>query len=250
MSVDFQVDLDLFHGPLDLLLYLVRRNELDALEVAVARVTEQFVEFLDVLEAIDLDLVGEFLVAAGALIEIKSRFTLPQPESEDEPELIEEPRGELVRHLLEYKKFRNAATALEERAAQWQERYPRLSDDRPRQSKDLSADRIKEVELWDLVSALSRILKKQTAAGNVKIRYDETPVAVYIERIGNQVKRDGRVPFSELFEKTSRRSRIVSIFLAILELLRHHGFRAQQPEAFGEIWIVPPPADATVSDDI
>jgi len=245
MSVDFQVDLDLFHGPLDLLLYLVRRNELDALEVAVARVTEQFVEFLDVLESIDLDLVGEFLVTAGALIEIKSRLALPQPETEDEPDLNEEPRGELVRHLLEYRKFRNAATALEERAAQWQQRYPRLSDDRPRQSKDLSADHIKEVELWDLVSALSRILKKQTVAGNVKIRYDETPVSVDIERIRDRVKREGRVPFSGLFETTSRRSRIVGIFLAVLELLRHHGFRAQQPEAFGEIWILPPSADST-----
>ena len=245
MSVDFEVDLDLFHGPLDLLLYLVRRNELDALEVAVARITEQFVEFLDVLEAIDLDLVGEFLVAAGALLEIKSRLALPQPEVEDEPELIEEPRGELVRHLLEYRKFRNAATALEERAAQWQERYPRLSDDRPRQSKDISTDHIKEVELWDLVSALSRILRKQTVAGDAKIRYDETPVAIYVERIGKQVRQEGRVPFSGLFETTSRRSRIVGIFLAILELLRHHGFRAEQTEEFGEIWILPPAVAAT-----
>ena len=242
MSTDFQVDLDLFHGPLDLLLYLVRRNELDALEVAVARVTAEFVEFLDVLEPIDLDLVGEFLVTAGALIEIKSRLALPQPETEDEPELIEEPRGELVRHLLEYRAFRNAAMALEERAADWQERYPRLSDDRPRQSKDLAADRIKEVELWDLVSALSRILRHESVEGNVNIRYDETPVAVYIERIGTRVRQEGRVPFSELFEATSERSRIVGIFLAVLELLRHHGFLAQQPEAFGEIWILPPPS--------
>jgi segregation and condensation protein A len=146
----------------------------------------------------------------------------------------------LIQQLLEYKKFKEAAQALEERAAEWRERYPRLSDERPDAVRDLSGDRIKGVELWDLVSALSRVLERKIIEEESKIRYDDTPMSVYIEQIGSLVREHGRTPFTSLFDKTSQRSRIIGIFLAILELLRHHGFRAEQADPFGEIWILPP----------
>lgn len=236
----YRVELDVFCGPLDLLLYLVRRNEVDVLDLPIAHITSQFATYLEVLQFIDIDLAGEFVVMASTLAEVKSRMVLPQPEEEPEPEIVDDPRSDLVRQLLEYKKFKDAALALEERAAQWQERYPRLSDERPRRGKDHAADHIKEVELWDLVSALSRVLRKKVVEKHASIRYDETPISVYMEQVGERVRREKRVAFSAFFEGTNLRSKIVGIFLAILELLRHHGYGAEQPSEHGEIWVTPP----------
>lgn len=239
----YRVELDHFAGPLDLLLYLVRRNELDIVELPVARITQQFLDFMQVLEFIDLDLAGEFVATASTLIEIKSRLVLPRPPEEapdEQPVATDDPRSELIARLLEYRKFKEAAQALEERAAEWQERYPRLSDDRPVVEQDPSTDRIKEVELWDLVSALGRVLRHQHIEEETRIKYDETPVAVYVEQIGARVRQQGMVTFTSLFEGETLRSRIVGLFLAVLELLRHHHFRAEQPDDYGEIFIRPP----------
>lgn len=244
LSASYRVELPNYYGPLDLLLYLVRRNEVDILTLPLARITSQFLEFLEVLQFLDFDMIGDFVVMASTLVEIKSRSVLPQP-AEDLPAespLDDEPRSELIARLLEYKRYKEAAQALEEQAALWQLRYPRLSDDRPTISRNHAADPIREVELWDLVSALGRILHKKVLEDTAAIRYDETPQAVYLERIANHVRAQGRVPFSSFFEGTNQRSKIIGLFLAILELLRHHGFRAEQPQAFGEIYILPPPA--------
>ena len=247
-ATPYRVELEVFEGPLDLLLYLVRRNEVDVVDLPIARITEQFQELLRVIEIIDLDLAGDFVVMASALVEIKSRLVLPRPpeETDDEaPIETDDPRSELIGRLLEYRRFKDAALALEERAAEWQERYPRLSDDRPRTEKDPAADRIKEVELWDLVSALGRVLRHQHIEEETSIKYDDTPVSVYVEQVGERVRRTGEVTFTSLFEGETLRSRIVGLFLAILELLRHHSFRAEQPEDYGEIFIRPPESDVS-----
>lgn len=241
-SINYRVHLDMFTGPLDLLLFLVRRHEVDILNLPIAKITSQFQEYLSVLELIDLDLVAEFVVMASTLTEIKSKLVLPRPE-EEEPQLLspeEDPRADLVRQLLEYKKFRDAAHLLDEQASKWQEHYPRLSDERPTVSNDPAQDHIKEVELWDLVSALSRILRHNVTTNPTSIVYDDTPISVYVQRIYYRVQEQEKVRFSDLFENTNLRSKIVGIFLAILELLRHYKLRADQPEAFGEIWILPP----------
>jgi segregation and condensation protein A len=239
--MDYRVELDAFSGPLDLLLYLVRRQEVDILNLQIAEITARFLEFLEVLQVLDLDLIGDFVVMASSLIEIKSRMALPGPD--EPPELVEpeeDPRADLVRQLLEYKRFKDAARLLEEQAAEWQQRYPRLSDDRPRGGNDPSRDLIKEVELWDLVSALSRVLRKNTESAPATILYDDTPIAVYIEQMKARVLAEQRVAFSSFFNGTNSRSRIVGIFLALLELLRHYKFRAEQPQDYHEIWILPP----------
>lgn len=239
---DYRVQLESFSGPMDLLLYLVRRNEVDVVQLPIAKITHQFLQFLEVLQLLDLDLIGDFIVLASSLIEIKSRQVLPRADEEVATELplTEDPCGELIQQLLEYKRYKDAALALEQQAASWQERYPRLSDDRPTIGKDPSADSIKEVELWDLVSALSRVIQKKVVETTSSIRYDETPIAVYIERISARVRESGKVPFSEFFDGSNLRSKIVGIFLAVLELLRHHGFRAEQPFEYGEIFVLPP----------
>jgi segregation and condensation protein A len=253
--IDYRVELDAFSGPLDLLLYLVRRQEIDILDLRIAEITASFLEFLEVLQVLDLDVVGDFIVMASSLVEIKSRMALPGPD--EPPELVEadeDPRADLVRQLLEYKRFKDASRLLEEQAAQWQQRYPRLSDDRPRGGNDPARDLIKEVELWDLVSALSRVLRKNSESAPATVLYDDTPIGVYMERIKLRVLAERCVPFSAFFSGTNSRSQIVGIFLALLELLRHDKFRAEQPLEYHEIWILPPlpgalePVAATTSE--
>jgi len=239
-TTDYRVELDLFSGPLDLLLYLVRRNELDVANLPLTPLVTQFQHYIELLGAIDLETVGDFIVMASTLTEIKSRLVLPSETRDSEPELEEDPRSDLIQQLLEYRKFKDAAQRLEDRAAQWQERYPRLTDDRPRTGRDASHDRIKEVELWDLVSALGRVLKLQEETHQTTIVYDDTPIAVYVDLIGTRVRAQHSVLFNSLFDKLSLRSKIIGMFLAILELLRHHGFRAQQDSEYGDICILPP----------
>ncbi len=241
-TAPYRVEMDAFSGPLDLLLYLVRRNEVPILDLSIATITVEFQKYLTILEFIDLDIVGDFVVMASTLIEIKSRLVLPRAEEEVEPEITEDPRSELIQQLLAYKKFKDAAHSLEERAAQWQERYPRLTDDRPAPGKNPTADRIKEVELWDLVSALARVVERKVIQEETSIRYDDTPISVYVELIGTRVRAEGRVAFTSLFDEEALRSKIIGLFLAVLELLRHHQFQAEQGEEFDEIWIMPPVA--------
>ena len=224
------------------MLYLVKRHELDILDLPIARITRQFSDMLEVIEVLDLDFIGDFVVMASTLVEIKSRMVLPRPEEAepDVPEGDDDPRSDLVRQLIEYKKYKDAARLLEEHAAEWQEHYPRLSDERPAAGVDPSEDRIKEVELWDLVSALSRILRRNPATNQTAIIYDDTPISTYVQRIHDLVMEHGRVSFSSLFEGAFSKSKIVGIFLAILELLRHYHLRAEQPVEYGEIWVLPP----------
>jgi segregation and condensation protein A len=236
--MQFRIDLDIFRGPLDLLLYLVRQQELDVTELSASAVTEQFLEYITVLEQIDVDAVGEFLDMASMLIEMKSRMVLPGEEEVEEE--LEDPRQELVRRLLEYKQYRDAASMLEERSREWGERFPRLANDLPVRALSPDQQPIREVELWDLVSAFGRVLKEKHAlAGPESIRYDETPIHVYMQRIDERLRRDGRVAFTAFFDAAVHKSTLVGMFLAVLELVRHQHARAAQPELFGEIWLEP-----------
>jgi segregation and condensation protein A len=234
----FRVELDLFLGPMDLLLYLVRKHELEATDIRIAAVTEQYLEYLSVLEQIDVGAVGEFLEMASTLIEIKSRQVLPGEEEVSEE--IEDPRQELVRRLLEFKQYRDAANMLEERGRQWRERFSRRASDAPLRPQAADQQPIQELALWDLVSAFGRVLKAKFAAGGPEnIRYDDTPIHVYMQRIGARLHREGRVAFTDFFADAIERPTLVGMFLAMLELVRHRVARATQPEIFGEIWLEP-----------
>jgi len=248
---DYQVRLTFFGGPLELLLHLVRRHELDICRVSLARITSEFRAWLDVLEFLDLDLIGDFIVTAAILLEIKSREVLPQAEDSVDEEAEEELAGsDLIQQLLHYKQYKNAARQLDERAAEWLEHYPRLSDDRPATRKTRTPDRIREVEIWDLVSALARIVRMPDIERETTIRMDETPISVHQSRIRERLKMEERVAFSSFFDGEKLQARIVGIFQAILELIRHEQFRCDQPQVNGEIWIMPPvESSATPSTD-
>jgi segregation and condensation protein A len=244
----FRVQLDMFAGPLDLLLYLVRKHELEVLEIPIALVAEQYLEILAAIEQIDVDAVGDFLEVATQLMEIKSRMMLPRHE-EIEEEPVDDPRHELVARLLEYKRYKEAAGLLEDRAREWQLRFERRVNDLDEGPRDPAEQPIHEVELWDLVSAFSRVIREKAAAKATKIRYDDTPIDVHMARIEARIAAEGRLSFASLFEPGMHRSRMVGLFLALLELIRHHRARVEQAELFGEIWVLPPEAIQVVGGE-
>ena len=233
--MEFRVDLNLFRGPLDLLLYLVRKHEVEIVDIPIAEITDQYLQYIAVLEQVDVNAVGDFLALASTLIEIKSNEVLPA--GDEVQEEIDETRQELVRRLLEYKKYRDAASILEERSRVWQEHYPRLSSDLPGRIRDLSEEPIQEAELWDLVSAFGRIMRETEAAKPSSIVYDDTPIRAYMARIHARLVECRRMAFGELFEKGMHKSTLIGIFLAVLELVRHRHLRVEQNALFGEIWL-------------
>lgn len=251
----FRVQLDMFSGPLDLLWYLVRKHELDILDIPIATVTEQYLELITVLEQIDVNAVGDFLEVASRLMEIKSKLMLPRHEEIEAEETIEDPRQDMVQRLLEYKKYKDAASMLEHRSQEWQQRYARRGNDLPTTRVDPSEQAIQEVELWDLVSAFSRVIRDNAAAQPSAIRYDDTPIETYMDRIRERLASEPRIAFTSLFDhsflenaddqQAMAKSQLVGIFLAILELIRHHQVKVEQADLFGEIWIV---ADAAAEE--
>jgi segregation and condensation protein A len=235
--IDFRVDLSIFRGPLDLLLYLVRKHEVEIADIPIAAITDQYLEYLAVLKELDVNAVGDFVALASTLIEIKSQQVLPRADEVEEQ--LEDPRQDLVRRLLEYKQYRDAASMLEERGRAWQQHYPRLTDDLPQRARERAEEPIKEVELWDLVSAFGRIIHESEAARPSNIVYDDTPIHVFMARIQQRLSERGQVALSDLFAAGMHRSTLVGVFLAVLELVRHHRVRAEQNDLFGEIWLLP-----------
>ncbi len=234
--MDFRVDLDIFRGPLDLLLYLVRKHEVEIVDIPIAAVTDQYLEYLSVIEQLDVNSVGDFLALAATLIEIKSQQVLPRADEVDQE--LDDPRRELVQRLLEYRKYRDAASILEERSRQWQRHYPRLSNDLPPRRRDLAEEPIREVELWDLVSAFGRIIRDTESMKPSSIVYDDTPIHVYMKQIHDRLRSKKRMAFGDLFRPGMHKSTLVGIFLAVLELVRHYQVRVEQNQLFGQIWLV------------
>jgi segregation and condensation protein A len=236
--MDFAVKLDIFRGPLDLLLYLVRKHELEVADIPLARVIDQYLEHIAVLEQIDVNAVGDFLELASTLIEIKSRMVLPGDEEMSQE--LEDPRQELVRRLLEYKQYRDAASMLEERGRARRDRFTRLASDMATRPIEPHEQPIQEVELWDLVSAFGRVLKAKLATrGPENIRYDDTPIHVFMLRIDARLRQEGRVAFAAFFDGAVHKSTLIGMFLAVLQLMRYQHARAAQPDLFDEIWLEP-----------
>ncbi|MBM4004269.1 MAG: segregation/condensation protein A [Planctomycetes bacterium] len=233
----FRVDSKIFRGPLDLLLYLVRKQEVDVTELSLAGIARQYQEYLEVLQILDIDAVGDFLEMTSTLVELKSRLVLPH--GGEEVDALTDPAYDLVDRLLEYKRFRDAASMLDEQSRNWQQHYPRLVDRLPARDIDRSTQPIREVELWDLVSAFGRIIRESQAIRSANIVYDETPLRVYMERIHKRLAEQGSVSFSEFFAPGMHKSAMIGVFLAILELVRHHSVVTDQPNLHGEIWVHP-----------
>ncbi|MFY7876848.1 MAG: segregation and condensation protein A [Pirellula sp.] len=240
----FGIDLPSYHGPLDLLLYLVRREELPLEELSLARITHQYMSYLEILESLDLDDVGEFVDITSQLIEYKAKAVLPaveDPSDDESSGVMRESMPQLVDRLIQYKRFRDAASLLDEQSRRWQLRYSRLASDLPPRRIDADEVPIARVEVWDLVSAFGRILKARQKTAQHSIQYDDTPIHVYMSRIHAQVLQLNRVELQELFEVGMHKSALIAMFLATLEMTRHHGLYASQETADGPLFLLPGP---------
>ena len=234
---DYKVKFDVFEGPLDLLLYLIKKEEVDIYEVNLTKLATQFIEYIELMRMLDLELAGEFLVMASTLMYIKSRQLLPVDlqvavEGEDE---AEDPRWELIRQLVEYKKFKDAAAQLQALEARQENSYPRLPvkpefDSQPTVRANAS--------LFDLINAVNLVLKRIHEREDLRdIFEDKWTVSEKIESLLQALRERGVLKFLELFAGATSRSEVVVTFLALLELIRLRQVIATQPEPFGEIEI-------------
>ncbi len=233
---DYKVQLDVFEGPLDLLLYLIKKDEVDIYNIPIERVTKQYMEYLSLMKLLDLNIAGEFIVMAATLMMIKSRILLPvdeRPEMEDEEE---DPRWELVKQLVEYKKFKEAAAHLQQREYFQENIFTRGSDSGLVVEPDAGVG-LGDVSLFDLISAFNEALKKIKVDDFGEIYDEKFTVVDKIEFVLGTVRDKGKATFSSLFEKAASRNEIVCTFLAILELIRLRQLVAQQDGDFGEIVI-------------
>lgn len=238
--VVFDVDLPCYHGPLDLLLYLIRREELDIESIPLARIAKQYCEFVEVLAELDLENVSEFIDVMTQLLETKAHRVLPQSQTEEESlEESEEadPSGHLIERLIQYKRFRDLASVLDEQSRQWQLRYGRMHTVEPRRRTPDSELPIAKIEVWDLVSAFGRILKAKFKPPTHEITYDNTPIQVYMERIHSRISDGTAVELHEFFQPGMHKSALVATFLATLELTRYHGVHAVQGDSDGALWL-------------
>ena len=237
----FAVELPTYAGPLDLLLYLVRREELDLTSISLSRITNQFCDYLEVIAELETDDVGDFIETATILIEMKARAVLPAEPIPltDEDIQFDDPADQLVRRLIDYKKYRDVSVMLEEQSRRWQLRYSRQSDDLPTRAIDRGEQPIAELEIWALVSAFGRILRERQPVPTANVVYDETPIHVHMQRIHQIVTDNKTVELQSLFQVRAHKSTLVAMFLATLELTRHHGMLAEQDEQTGLIWLKP-----------
>ena len=235
---EYKVKFEVFEGPLDLLLYLIKKEEVDIYEVNLTKLATQFIEYIEMMREFDLEIAGEFLVMASTLMYIKSRELLPvdqQVQVEGEDEGVD-PRWELIRQLVEYKKFKDAAAQLQTFEARQEKIFPRVPG-KLEFENDTPAPR-PEVSIFDLLNAVSSVLRRfEKRDSGRDIFEDKWTVSEKIEYIVRVINTRGRLKFSELFEAATSRSEIVCTFLALLELIRLRQLVCTQPEAFAEIEI-------------
>src|SRR3954470_19256829 len=237
MDTGYKVKLEIFEGPLDLLLYLIKRDELDIYEISLERITKQYLEYLQAFKELNIDVAGEFVVIAANLIYLKSRSLLPadqQPPEEDAEE--DDPRWDLIRQLIEYKKFKEAAAQLQIRQLEQELIFVRDSSS----PEYISAAPLPlgEVGIFQLINAFQAVIKRVEAREDLREIFGEHfSVSEKIDAILRRVADGARIRFSELFGDIASRVEIVVTFLALLELIRLKQIRAIQPDPFGEIEI-------------
>jgi segregation and condensation protein A len=231
--MSYQVRLEKFEGPLDLLLHLIKKSEINIYDIPIADITKQYLDYIELIRSLNLDVGGEFLVMAATLIQIKSRMLLPVTETEDEEE-EEDPREELISRLLEYKKYKDAAEMLGERGETWSNIFRREQPQTVQGEGDFS---LSDLSLFDLIDALQKVMERVSDSSQMEIILDELSVQDKISGIMDRLNIQESLTFSSLFENENTRSTIVVTFLALLELIRLGLVCVQQLEDCGVIRI-------------
>ncbi|MBA2434504.1 MAG: segregation/condensation protein A [Verrucomicrobiota bacterium] len=238
METEYKVRLEIFEGPLDLLLYLIKRDELEIFDISLERITQQYLVYLQAFKELNIDVAGEFVVMAANLIYLKSRSLLPvdqQPPEEDVEE--DDPRWDLIRQLIEYKKFKEAAGELQIRELEQERIFARIGDGSVPQVAPLH---LGEVGIFQLINAFQNVLKRLDSKEDLREMFGENfTVSDKIERILQCMAGGKPIRFSDLFARMASRVEIVVTFLALLELIRLKQVRAIQADPFQEIEIAP-----------
>ena len=235
MEAENRVSLEIFEGPLDLLLYLIKKDEVDIYEVSIERITDQYLEYIDTFKILNIELASEFIVMAANLMYIKSRTLLPRNEQAPEEDIDEEdPRWELIRQLVEYKKFKDAANYLEKREVENQKFYSaeqQFCDDLEEEGEP-----IVNVGIFELIQAFQGVLKRFDDEDDLtEIADDRFTVSDKIDHLITNVSKGQKVKFYQLFEEASTKSEVLVTFLALLELIRLNEFQVRQNGVLGEI---------------
>jgi segregation and condensation protein A len=224
-----KIRLDIFEGPLDLLLYLIKKEHLEVYDIAIAQVVDQYIQFLELMKLLDINVASEYLVMAANLINIKSKMLLPQPEEPQEPE--EDPREELIRRLLEYEKFKEAADFLRKKEIERNKYFKRPAGQVP------TGEVYIEASIFDLISAFKTALKEVPKDIFFEVVKDEFTVEDKIHDLLHLLLVKEKVSLDELFSAAKNKLEIVVTFLAILELIKLKEIAAVQEELFGPILI-------------
>lgn len=241
--MNYQVKLEIFEGPFDLLLHLIERNQLNIYDIPIAMVTDQFLEYIQTMQLLNLTVAGEFLVVAATLMQIKARMLLPKPpvetlEETEEGDGEDDPRRELVERLLEYKRFKEAAAELHQREEEWGRRYPRIGGEFPDQVITPLADPTGGISVWDLMEAFRTVLDSVTPRPEVRgMPREEMSVRERMNQIIGKLQLHGKMTFAKLFEGMVTKKGLITTFLAVLELIRLRRVNAFQERTFGEIYI-------------
>jgi segregation and condensation protein A len=236
--VDYKVKLEVFEGPLDLLLYLIKRDEVDIYDISIENITRQYLDYMDAFQVLNIELAGEFIVMAANLLYIKSRTLLPKDQQMAEEDAEDDdPRWELIRQLIEYKKFKEAASHLRIREAMQDQLYPRVPviPELPPAENLL----VEEVGIFDLINAFQKILKRldNKKEDLREIFAENYTVSDKIDFLLKVTESAIPIRFEECFAEAASRTEIVVTFLAMLELIRMKQLRVKQADHFGEIWI-------------
>lgn len=234
----YKLKLEIFEGPLDLLLYLIKKDDIDINDIPISQITEQYMQYISMMKMLDLDVVGDFLVMAATLMQIKSRMLLP-PDPDEQPEEELDPRDELARRLLEYKKFKEIAEALKEKETLRQDFFGRNIDPEAlQQLREESKEIYYEASLFDLISALSEALRKAPEEVIHEIITEEFTVEKKLHDILHLLLKESTIRLQDLFERSRTKIEIIVTFLAVLELIRIKELIAVQKGVFGEIEIM------------
>lgn len=236
-KVTYEVKLDSFEGPLDLLLYLIRKDKIDIYDIPIARITDQFLEYVDLMKQLDLNIAGDFIEMASTLIRIKVQMLLPSRQDEDG--VVEDPRDELVHQLIEYQKMREAATHLAGRESVQTQQFQRSPTNLPEPEEP---EQMWEATLFDLLTSFLQVKEQLTREEKPHlVAKREINVEEKIEVIITALQFQKRILFFDLFLSAEDRLAIIVNFMAVLELLRQQRIRVRQNKMFGDIWIYPTP---------
>jgi segregation and condensation protein A len=247
-SMSYQIKLEIFEGPMDLLLYLIKKHELDIYSIPIALITQQYLDYIELMKSLDMEIAGDFLVMASTLMHIKSRMLLPPSENPEGDEDGVDPRAELIRRLLEYKSFKDAAASLQDKEEAWSKVYTRSAEAAP----DIAPDDeplLFDFHLFDLLAALKDVMARVPDAG-FEVTAETVSITEKISHILARLEAEESLLFADLFEGSTSKIQVIGTFLALLELIKTRVIRAVQIEQFGAIRIMKAVAEPRDGDTV